>query len=129
MTNGFSLEIEHDVTIVKGKGIITSSDVLSVIGSNSYGQTPKAIWDLRDASLNELRASDLKEISRFAKPLDPLHEVKAVALLVKNEPDRLISKLFSDLAMYEQHRSLPHFAATSYDECERWLKSMVPNSS
>lgn len=124
-----SKDYESQLTTVAMRGVVTAQDVVTIIGLENYGETSKALWDMTGAELYSLDSNDLKWISQSAKPIDRFNDVQAVAILVKNEADRALVRLFVDMALYISHRPLPHFVTCSRQEAVEWLDGIVSNAN
>ena len=120
-----SKDYVSQITTVTVRGTVTASSIVSIIEAEDYGDTLKALWDMSGAEMHNLNANDLKSISVKARPLDELHRICAVAILVKNEADLALTRLFIELAFYSSDRPLPHFVSTERKEALKWLDDMA----
>lgn len=118
----FEVNLEDGVSVFVAIGIISADDAIAAM-SDWYPKFPTecAIFDLRQASLSEMRATDFERLARATASFGPLRGARPRTAIVTrpNAIDAFVISAYS--ARLELVSPIDHRQFNDFDEAVAWL--------
>ncbi len=117
------IDLESQLTTFKAEGDLTIDEIREAIASYYQGQVTRTVlWDLRDASLNNLSSQDIQSLAKFLENRGTVRQGGLTALVADEDAD------FGMLRMGEAYADGVPFTFgvfRSLDKARAWLAENI----